>query len=155
MSRDRRAFRFALQPVYTSAQWKIDEILALNAGLRQALALLESQAAELATAIVRSGSELLASEGSAGLIDIDARRRANGYLVHLRTRQASLEPELSAARQAWDDGVARLRLARQFAEGLERHREAALSEHDETIARQGYQSASDDWLQRMQWRNRR
>jgi len=153
MSRDRRGFRFALQPACTRAEWEIDSIQADNAILRQAFNNAEATAASIESAIAAADAHLLANQGTNTLIDVDARRRALVYIGHLQGRLTDARQAVEDARRAWDEGLARLRVARQYAEGFERHRQTALAEHDAMVARQDYQAASDDWLQRLQWKD--
>ncbi|GAB2842881.1 hypothetical protein GCM10027277_07700 [Pseudoduganella ginsengisoli] len=152
MTRDRRGFHYALEPVRQVTDWDIDQIGRELAPLNDAVAGHERKVGGLQQALSAAQSALMAQRRANAVLDVTAQRAAHGYLVQVQQQLAAARDALRACADERDAVQARLLEARRRADSLERDRDAALAEHDLATARRAFQQADDIWLQRLHWR---
>ena len=154
MSRDRRGFAYALEPVRSMTAWEIDEIgrslAEHNAALDQQQRAHDQFGASLAAARQR----VIAQRQPNTVLDIGAPRIAHGYMLQVQQQLQAAQLELHALRQQRDATWARLTEARKFADSLERDKDAAGAQHDQRVVKQQYLQSDDNWLQRQHGRKR-
>lgn len=152
MSVDRRGFVYALEPVRSLTAWEIDEIAAELAPLNAEAAAAAQRSAQLQGQFAAARAEVMQQRSGQAALDISGERRAHEYMVQV---QRMLQLALIAQREAEDarDAVyKRLVEARKRAESLDKDKEHHAGEHDQKVAKQGYQESDDNWLQRIHWR---
>ena len=152
MTRDRRGFQYALDPVRSVTGWKIDE-LTLDMARCQAEADAQQRRVDALDGDFRAGrARLMAQRTSQALLDIGAERGAHDWLIRLQQQLAAETARLRELQAACEEVRSALLEARRFADSLERDRDAALAEHDLGVARKGFVDADDNWMQRQHWR---
>ncbi|RSZ56290.1 hypothetical protein HF313_22255 [Massilia atriviolacea] len=152
MSGDRRGFAYALEPVRSMTAWEIDEIASDLAVLNQAARVLQQACDTLAGQFAAVRADIIAQRQAQAALDIGGQRRAHDYMLQVQLQLQAKLVELRAAEEERDAMYLRLIDARKFAESLDRDREAQAGEHDQKVAKQGYQLSDDNWLQRIHWR---
>ncbi|MTW06360.1 hypothetical protein, partial [Pseudoduganella ginsengisoli] len=93
MTRDRRGFHYALEPVRQVTDWDIDQIGRELAPLNDAVAGHERKVGGLQQALSAAQSALMAQRRANAVLDVTAQRAAHGYLVQV-------QQQLAAARDA-------------------------------------------------------
>jgi flagellar biosynthesis chaperone FliJ len=152
MTRDRRGFQYALDPVRSVTGWKIDE-LTLDLARCQVEVDTQQRRVDALDGNFRAGrARLMAQRASQALLDIGAERSAHDWLIQLQQQLAAEAARLRELQQACEEVRGALLEARRFADSLERDRDAALAEHDRGVARKGFVDADDNWSQRQHWR---
>jgi hypothetical protein len=152
MTRDRRGFQYALDPVRSVTGWKIDE-LTLDLARRQGEADTQQRRVDaLNSDFGAARARLMAQRQSQALLDIGAERGAHAYLIQLQQLLAGESARLRELRDTCDEVRTALLEARRFADSLERDRDAALAGHDLAVARRGFVDADDNWMQRQHGR---
>jgi hypothetical protein len=152
MTRDRRGFQYALDPVRSVTGWKIDE-LTLELARRQGEADVQQRRVHALDGDFKSGrARLMAQRQSQAVLDVGAERGAHAYLIQLQQLLASESGRLRELEDASEETRTALLEARRFADSLERDRDTALAEHDLGVARKGFVDADDNWMQRQHWR---
>ena len=154
MTRDRRGFHYALEPVRSMTEWELNdmarELSALNAAVAAAQMLVDGLSESLATA----RSNVLAQRETQALLDINAQRVAHAYMVQVQEKLVTEKEQLRNTQQERDAAFDRLNDLRKFAESLDRNKESAIKDHDQKMVKQTYQQADDSWVQRLHWRKR-
>lgn len=153
MTRDRRGFRYALQPVLSMTSWQVDQIAHELAGHNAAVRQQEAKVGQLAGALGAARDAVMLQRQSAARLDIDAQRNAHAYMLQVQQLLLLERAALRELEQERDAVHARFVEARQLADGLERDKETAAAEHDLAVAKRDYQQSDDSWLQRQHWRN--
>jgi hypothetical protein len=152
MTRDRRGFQYALDPVRSVTGWKIDE-LTLDLARHQGEVDTQQRRVEVLQGDFGAArTRLMTQRQSQALLDIGAERSTHHYLVQLQQQLAIETARLRELQDACDEVRSALLEARRFADSLERDRDAALAEHDLGIARKGFVDADDNWMQGQHWR---
>jgi hypothetical protein len=152
MTRDRRGFSYALEPVRSMTAWEIDAIAAELAPLNAAAAQARQKVDLLAASFDAARFDAIAQRGPQAVLDIAAQRRAHGFMLQVQRRLREETAALHQAEEERDAAHQRLVQARKFAESLDRDKEAQAGEHDQQVAKQDYQLSDDNWLQRIHWR---
>lgn len=152
MTRDRRGFHYALDPVRSVTGWKIDELTLELARRQGELDACRRKADALDAEFSAARARLMAQRAAAALLDVAAERSAHAYLRSVGQQLAAATAELQAVQQQYDEVRAALLEARRFADSLERDRDSALAEHDLGVARRAFADADDHWMQRQHWR---
>ena len=154
MSRDRRGFTYALEPVRSMTDWEIDEI---GRELAEQNAAVEKQQREhdrLAAGLADARQRVIAQRQPNTVLDIGAQRIAHGYMLQVQQLLQAAQEDLRGLCQARDASWARLVEARKFADSLSRDKDAAGEQHDQRVVKHDYQQADDNWLQRQHGRKR-
>lgn len=152
MTRDRRGFRYALDPVRSVTGWKVDELTLDLARRQEEHDACRQGVDRLAGEFGAARTRVLAQRALGARLDVAAQRSAHAYLQEVQARLAAASAELDELRRQCDAVRAELLEARRYADSLDRDREAALAEHDLGVARRGFVDADDDWMQRQHWR---
>jgi hypothetical protein len=152
MSRDRRGFTYALEPVRSMTAWDIDRIALELAEHNAAVSTQQSRFDQLCARLADARARVIAQRESQALLDIDAQRNAHGFMRQLQLLLLKAQAELLTAQQTRDATLERLVQARKFADSLDRNKETAAAEHDARVAKATYQEADDNWLQRQHGR---
>ena len=154
MTRDRRGFAYALEPVRSVTAWNIDE-LARELVRHHALAAeLEREADGLAAALGAARAQALAQRANHLRLDVGAQRLAHVYMVQVQQQLVAAQLKRDEARAERDRVQEQLTQARRFGDSLERDRDNALAEHDSHMAKLGYRQTDDIWLQRLHWKEK-
>lgn len=148
MSRDRRGFNYALEPVRSMTQWDIDAIACELAERNQAVAQQQRLVDGLAANFGAARAAVIAQRQNQAVLDIGAQRVAHGYMLQVQHQLQAGQIELGTLNEARDATWARLVEARKFADSLDRDKEAAAAEHDQRVTKQEYQQSDDNWLMR-------
>lgn len=152
MSGDRRGFAYALEPVRSMTAWEIDGIASDLAVLNQAARALQQQCEALAGQFAAARADIIVQRQAQAALDIAGQRRAHDYMLQVQLRLQARLLDLRAAEEERDAMYLRLIDARKFADSLDRDKETQAGEHDQKVAKQGYQLSDDNWLQRIHWR---
>ncbi len=153
MTRDRRGFRYVLQPVLSMTSWEVDQIAHELASHNALVREQEAKVGQLAGALGAARDAVMQQRQSAARLDIDAQRNAHAYMLQVQQLLLVERAALRELEQERDAVHARFVEARKLADGLERDKEAAAAEHDMAVAKRDYQQSDDNWLQRQHWRN--
>ena len=152
MTRDRRGFDYALEPVRSMTEWDMNDV-ARELGVQNAAAdAQQGKVDRLTASFAAARTEVLKQRQSQALLNIDAQRRAHAYMAQVQQHLTEQSAELRSLQQQCDETIVRLNGLRKFADGLDRNKEAAAAEYDQKIEKQGYQLSDDSWLQRLHWR---
>jgi hypothetical protein len=152
MTRDRRGFTYALEPVRTKTAWEIDQIAGDLARLNAAVNVQQGKVDALAASFAAARSDAIAQRQVQAVMQIDAQRVGHAYMLHVQERLQRETVELRATLHERETVYTQLVEARRFADSLDRNKEAAADEHDQKMVKQGYQQSDDSWLQRLHWR---
>ncbi len=153
MTRDRRGFQYALQPVLSMTSWEVDQIAHELAGHNALVREQEAKVGQLAAALGAARDAVLQQRQDSARLDIDAQRNAHAYMLQVQQLLLAERATLRELEQERDAVHARFVEARKLADGLERDKEAAAAEHDAAVAKRSYQQSDDNWLQRQHGRN--
>lgn len=152
MTRDRRGFQYALEPMRSMTEWEIADLAREYARLNSAVAARLRRVDALSAALAAVRTDVLGQRKTHAVFKIDAQRMAHAYMNQVQQNLLRENAELSQAQQERDACFAQLTNARKFADSLERDKESAAAEHDQKLLRQDYQQSDDNWLQRLHWR---
>ena len=152
MTRDRRGFRYALDPVRSVTGWKVDGLMLDLARHQESHDACRQGVDRLAAEFAAARTRVLAQRALNARLDVAAQRSAHAYLLQVQARLAVASAELEELRRQCDGVRAELLEARRYADSLDRDRDAALVDHDLASARRGFVVADDDWMQRQHWR---
>lgn len=153
MTRDRRGFQYALQPVLSMTSWEVDQIAHELASHNALVREQEVQVGQLAATLGAARNAVLHQRQDAARLDIDAQRNAHAYMLQVQNLLLAARATLRELERERDAVHARFVEARKLADGLERDKEAAAAEHDVAVAKRSYQQSDDNWLQRQHGRN--
>ncbi|MGZ3182499.1 MAG: hypothetical protein ACXU8N_08670 [Telluria sp.] len=153
MTRDRRGFRYPLEPVRALTGWKIDELVLHLAEHNLRVDQQERAVGTLQGGLAAAQAQVVAQRQAQALLDIDAQRFAHAYLVQVQARLAAARTELDTLVAARDTVLASLAEARRYADSLDRDRAAEAADFDRAAARKAFLDADDHWMQRQHWRN--
>ncbi|WP_390342952.1 hypothetical protein ACFJIS_21340 [Variovorax boronicumulans] len=143
---DIRGFAYALEPLRQRRRWQLDAALAALAQAQRLLDETEARLSELREAHDTQARAL--SEAALRRLDAGAHRRALAYLTHLRERAKLLEAERDAQRLARDQ-QRRDCIDRQLRQdGLEKHKQDALTDFADDVRRRLANEQDRDWLAR-------
>lgn len=154
MSRDRRGFTYALEPVRSMTAWEIDEIALELATQNAALGKQQKETNQLVASLAEARARVVGQRQAQALLDIGAQRNAHAYMLQVQQLLLAAQETLRELSEARDAVWARLVEARKFADSLDRDKDAAGEQHDQRVVKQQYQQSDDNWLQRQHGRNR-
>lgn len=152
MTRDRRGFRYALQPVLSMTSWEVDQVARELSAHNAAVGTQQAMVGQLAAALGAARDNVMRQRLSSGRLEIEAQRNAHAYMLQLQQRLLVERAALVELERERDAVHARFVEARKLADGLERDKEAAAAEHDLAVAKREYQQSDDNWLQRQHGR---
>ncbi|MFZ6765892.1 hypothetical protein ACO0LM_02320 [Undibacterium sp. Di26W] len=152
MTKDRRGFHYALDPVLKKTEWEMNDLFQdlaeHNAKVNQQQLKVDS----LDQAIASARMELMKQRQHAAIINIDAQRMAHNYLLQIQRQQKEESIQLQELIATRDEVQLKLNEVRKFVDNLEKNKEAVGNEFDQDAAKKEYQLSDDNWLQRMHWR---
>ncbi|WP_374358257.1 hypothetical protein [Chitinimonas sp.] len=148
MSRDRRGFHYALEPVRSKTGWELDQAISELARINQAQAAQARQLDTLHQGYAQARAAAQAQRVQNAALHIDAQRLAYGYMSQLKQQLVMAQQQLSELEQEQTEAMDQLNRLRRFADNLDRHRDEAGREHDLHLAKQASLQADDAWLQR-------
>lgn len=154
MSRDRRGFTYALEPVRSMTAWEIDEIALELAAHNAALDKQQKETDQLGASLAEARARVAGQRQAQALLDIGAQRIAHAYMQQVQQLLLAAQVALRELKDARDATWARLVDARKFADSLDRDKDAAGEQHDQRVVKHEYQQSDDNWLQRQHGRNR-
>ncbi|MES2933118.1 MAG: hypothetical protein V4805_06490 [Pseudomonadota bacterium] len=152
MSRDRRGFDYALEPMRSVTEWEMNDVGRALAGQNAAAAIQENTVNQLLHSFAAARSDVLLQRQMHPVLNIDAQRVAHAYMVQVQQQLVSENAQLHILQQERDETFATLNSLRKFADNLDRNKEMAAKEYDQQIVKQVYQQSDDSWLQRLHWR---
>ncbi len=152
MSRDRRGFDYALEPMRSITEWDMNDVARELAAQNAAADTQQDKVDQLSQAFAAVRSDVLAQRQTQAALNIDAQRRAHAYMAQVQQHLTAEDAQLQVMQQASDETLARLTALRKFADSLDRNKEAAAEEYDQKVVKQSYLQADDNWLQRIHWR---
>lgn len=152
MTKDRRGFQYALEPVLKMTEWEMNdlfqELAEHNAKVNEQQLIVD----DLNSLIASARIELLKQRLDKAVINIDAQRLAHNYMQQMQSRQQQASLQLQEVIQARVEVQKKLNEVRKFVDSLEKNKETIGSEFDQETAKKEYQLSDDNWLQRMHWR---
>ncbi|MCT8175460.1 hypothetical protein [Variovorax sp. CY25R-8] len=143
---DIRGFSYPLEPVRQRQQWQLDRSLAALGRAQKLLDQTEEQLKQLRETHDAQARAL--SEATLRRLDPGAHRRALGYLTHLRERSKELETLRDTQRLARDELRRECTERRLRLDGLDRHKEDALTDYAHEIRQRNANEQDRDWLAR-------
>ena len=152
MSRDRRGFDYALEPMRSITEWDMNDVARELAAHNAAVDAQQEKVNQLSNSFAAARSDVLLQRQTQATLNIDAQRLAHGYMAQVQQQLATENAQLHEMQQERDDTLARLNALRKFADSLDRNKETAAEEYDQKIVKQNYLQSDDSWLQRLHWR---
>ncbi|MFZ6756293.1 hypothetical protein ACO0K9_03670 [Undibacterium sp. Ji50W] len=152
MTKDRRGFHYALDPVLKKTEWEMNDLFQdlaeHNAKVNQQQLKVDS----LDQAIASARMDLMKQRQHAAIINIDAQRMAHNYMLQIQRQQKEESIQLREFVVTRDEAQLKLNEVRKFVDNLEKNKEVVGNEFDQEAAKKEYQLSDDNWLQRMHWR---
>lgn len=155
MTRDRRGFTYALEPVRSLTDWELNDLVRDLADLNKATDLQQARVHELSGQFEAVRSAVIAQRQQNGVLDIDGQRRAHVYLLQVQQQLVIAQQQLHELEAQRETLMQKLNSVRKFADSLDKNKAAAAAEHDKKIANQETALADDNWLQRLHGRSTR
>ncbi|MFZ6659032.1 hypothetical protein [Undibacterium sp. TJN19] len=152
MTKDRRGFHYALEPVLKMTEWEMNDLFQDLSEHNVRVDLQQEKVDHLNNAIASARKELVSQRQRSSLINIDAQRRAHNYLLQVQGQCQTENSHLERVIKDRDEVQMRLNEIRKFADSLEKNKETVGHEFDQETAKKGYQLSDDNWLQRMHWK---
>lgn len=155
MTRDRRGFQYALEPVRSLTEWEMNDVARALASINAATDTQQNRVNNLSLCFASARSEVIVQRQNQASLDIDAQRLAHAYMLQVQQQLVTENEKLRHMQRERDETFVRLNDMRKFADSLDRDKESAAEEHDQKVAKQSYQQADDSWLQRFHWKTNR
>lgn len=152
MSRDRRGFEYALEPMRSITEWDMNDVARELAAQNAAVDAQQEKVTQLSDTLDAARSEVILQRQMQALLSIDTQRVAHAYMAQVHRKLVTENVQLQGMQQERNDTFERLNGLRKFADSLDRNKESAAEEYDQKIVKQAYLQADDSWLQRLHWR---
>jgi chromosome segregation ATPase len=154
MTRGRRGFHYALDPVRSLTEWELNDIVRELADLNAEVNAQQSEVKRLSAAFDSTRSQAMQQMQSRDALDIQAQRLAHAYMLELKRQLLTANGKLREKQQERDTVLEKLTQLRKYADNLDQDKDSECKKFDDKAARQGYVEADDNWLQRTHWKNR-
>jgi hypothetical protein len=152
MTRDRRGFEYALEPMRSVTEWDVNDTARALATQNAAADSQQDKVDNLSNSFAEARADVIAQRQLQTWLDIGAQRLAHAYMAQVQNKLVMENAQLRELEHERDETMTRLTTLRKFAESLDRNKEAAVEEYDRNVVKQSYQQADDSWLQRLHWR---
>lgn len=155
MTRDRRGFQYALEPVRSLTEWELNDIARALASLNANTNTQQDRVNGLSHCFAAARSDVIIQRQSQRSLDIDAQRVAHAYMMQVQQQLVTENEKLRQLQRDRDEMFAQLNEKRKFADSLDRNKESVAEEYDRNLAKLAYAQADDSWLQRLHWKTNR
>jgi hypothetical protein len=152
MSRDRRGFNYALEPVRSLTGWDLNDKLRELSELNAAVDAQQQNVDTLASHLAAARTEILRLRHADRPLDIVAQRNAHAFLAQVDRQLTLARQALAESLRKQEAAMAEIKRLRRFADNLDRHKDEAGQAHDQQQALRAFLQADDAWLQRTQRR---
>jgi len=152
MTRDRRGFNYALDPVCRLTEWEMTDIGRALSALNNDVAAQQKKVDALADCFAAARTEVIGQRQQNAILNIDAQRLAHSYMLQVQRQLQAEAGSLRQIEEERDTVLGNLNRVRKFADSLDQNKQKAAAEYDREMAKKEYQQTDDNWLQRMHWR---
>lgn len=149
MTRDRRGFEYALEPLRNVTDWDMTDAAVELAAQNVEVNSQQNKVTKLSTSLSLARSEVISQRQYQTVLHINVQRLAHAYMLQIQKTLILATRQLTNIEKERDKTLYRLNELRKLAESLDRNKEQAVEEYDQSMTKLMAQQADDNWLQRL------